>query len=56
MTGLRRPKPTRPGVDLAGEVEAVGRNVTRFQPGDSVFGGARGSFAEYVCAPKTDWR
>jgi NADPH:quinone reductase-like Zn-dependent oxidoreductase len=50
MTGLRKPKPTRPGADLAGEVEAVGRNVTRFQPGDSVFGGARGAFAEYVCA------
>jgi NADPH:quinone reductase-like Zn-dependent oxidoreductase len=50
MTGLRKPKPTRPGADLAGEVEAVGRNVTRFQPGDPVFGGARGAFAEYVCA------
>jgi NADPH:quinone reductase-like Zn-dependent oxidoreductase len=50
MTGLRKPKPTRPGVDLAGEVEAVGRNVTRFQPGDAVFGTARGAFAESVCA------
>jgi NADPH:quinone reductase-like Zn-dependent oxidoreductase len=50
MTGFRRPKMTRPGVDLAGQVEAVGRNVTRFQPGDSVFGTARGAFAEYVCA------
>jgi NADPH:quinone reductase-like Zn-dependent oxidoreductase len=49
-TGLRKPKPTCPGADLAGEVEAVGRNVTRFQPGDAVFGGARGAFAEYVCA------
>ncbi|OLC44698.1 MAG: alcohol dehydrogenase [Acidobacteria bacterium 13_1_40CM_65_14] len=52
MTGLRKPKPTRPGADLAGEVEAVGRNVTRFQPGDPVFGGVRGAFAEYVCAPE----
>lgn len=49
-TGLRRPKPTRPGADVSGEVEAVGRNVTRFQPGDAVFGGARGAFAEYACA------
>jgi NADPH:quinone reductase-like Zn-dependent oxidoreductase len=52
MTGLRRPKPTRPGADLAGEVEAVGRSVTRFRPGDAVFGGVRGAFAEYVCAPE----
>jgi NADPH:quinone reductase-like Zn-dependent oxidoreductase len=50
MTGLFKPKPTRPGADLAGEVEAVGRNVTRFRPGDAVFGGSRGAFAEYVCA------
>jgi NADPH:quinone reductase-like Zn-dependent oxidoreductase len=52
MTGFRKPKPTCPGADLAGEVEAVGRNVTRFKPGDPVFGGARGAFAEYVCAPE----
>ncbi len=35
-----------------GPVEAVGRNATRFQPGDPVFGGVRGAFAEYVCAPE----
>jgi NADPH:quinone reductase-like Zn-dependent oxidoreductase len=52
MTGLLKPKPTCPGADLAGEVEAVGRNVARFRPGDSVFGGARRAFAEYVCAPE----
>jgi NADPH:quinone reductase-like Zn-dependent oxidoreductase len=50
MTGLLKPKPTCPGADLAGEVEAVGRNVTRFRPGDPVFGAARRAFAEYVCA------
>ena len=47
--GLRRPKHPIPGVDLAGEVEGVGANVTRFQPGDEVFGGRSGSFAEYLC-------
>lgn len=52
MTGLARPKPTRPGADFAGEVEAVGRNVTRFKPGDAVVGGVLGVFAEYVCAPE----
>jgi NADPH:quinone reductase-like Zn-dependent oxidoreductase len=49
LTGLRRPKAGRPGADLAGVVEAVGRNVTRFRPGDPVFGASRGVFAEYAC-------
>ncbi len=53
MTGLRRPRMTRSGADFAGEVEAVGGNVTRFQPGDAVFGAVRGAFAEYVCAPES---
>jgi NADPH:quinone reductase-like Zn-dependent oxidoreductase len=48
MSGLRKPKPTRPGVDLAGQVEAAERNVTQFQPGDEVFGSSNGTFAEYV--------
>ena len=48
MTGLRGPKSERLGVDYAGTVEAVGTNVTEFEPGDDVFGGRNGAFAEYV--------
>jgi NADPH:quinone reductase-like Zn-dependent oxidoreductase len=47
--GLRKPKDTRLGVDYAGTVEAVGKNVTQFKPGDEVFGGKGGAFAQYVC-------
>src|SRR5438132_12342268 len=47
--GLRKPKDTRLGVDFAGTVEAVVKNVTKFKPGDEVFGGRTGAFAEYVC-------
>ena len=53
MTGLRKPKDTRLGVDVAGDVEAVGRNVTQFKPGDQVFGSCRGAFAEYACTSES---
>lgn len=46
--GLRKPKNTRLGVDFAGTVESVGRNVTAFKPGDDVFGGRTGALAQYV--------
>ena len=48
--GLGKPKDERLGVDYAGTVEAVGKNVTQFRPGDEVFGGKNGAFAEHVCA------
>jgi NADPH:quinone reductase-like Zn-dependent oxidoreductase len=46
--GLRKPAEVRLGVDFAGTVESVGKAVTRFKPGDEVFGGRTGAFAEYV--------
>src|SRR5437762_8949269 len=51
--GLRKPKDRRLGVDFAGTVEAVGKNVTQFKPGDEVFGGRDGAFAQYVCPRAT---
>ncbi|MEX2160395.1 MAG: NAD(P)-dependent alcohol dehydrogenase [Anaerolineales bacterium] len=58
-SGWLRPKNPRLGTDYAGVVEEVGRNVKDFQPGDEVYGGKNGAFAEYVCvrgaiAPKPD--
>jgi NADPH:quinone reductase-like Zn-dependent oxidoreductase len=49
VMGWPKPKMTRPGIDVAGRVDAVGRNVTQLKAGDTVFGTCRGSFAEYAC-------
>jgi NADPH:quinone reductase-like Zn-dependent oxidoreductase len=59
--GFRAPNNPVIGSDVAGVVEAVGKNVSTFQPGDEVFGIGKGSYAEYVCAredklaPKPSW-
>ena len=50
--GFRKPKNRVPGLDLAGTVVAVGSAVTRFSPGEEVFGTGHGSFAEYAVAPE----
>jgi len=52
QTGLRSPKSNKLGTDYAGTVEAVGKDVTQFGPGDEVFGGRTGALAEYVSVPE----
>ncbi len=58
-TGLRTPRNRGLGLDVAGQVEAIGTDVTAFQPGDDVFGDLTafgyGAFAEYACAPEDAW-
>ena len=49
MSGMRKPKNTRFGTDFAGVVEAVGKDVTNFKPGDEVFGAKNGAVADYIC-------
>jgi NADPH:quinone reductase-like Zn-dependent oxidoreductase len=49
--GLRTPKARVLGLDVAGSIDAVGNDVTQFEPGDEVFGTCRGAFAEYACGP-----
>src|SRR5213594_3840648 len=53
LSARSKVKITRPGRDVAGQVDAVARNVTQFQPGDDVFGACSGAFAEYVCASES---
>lgn len=54
VCGLRKPRRAVPGLDIAGQVEAIGSNVTQFQPGDEVFGWCNGAFAEYACVAEAN--
>jgi NADPH:quinone reductase-like Zn-dependent oxidoreductase len=55
MTGLRKPNDRRFGTDFAGVVEAVGKDVTNFKPGDEVFGAKNGAVADYICVNADRW-
>lgn len=55
MTGLRKPRSRLMGADMAGIVEAVGKEVRQLRPGDEVFGHGRGTLAEYLCAPEQNF-
>ncbi len=55
MVGFPKPKDYILGWDAAGTVEAVGKNVTQFRPGDEVYGACKGAFAEYACAGEEKW-
>ena len=52
--GLFKPKANGLGSELAGQVEAVGKKVTQFQPGDEVYGRVNGAFTEYICVPEEE--
>ncbi|MCL6100601.1 MAG: NAD(P)-dependent alcohol dehydrogenase [Bacteroidetes bacterium] len=52
--GFFKPKYHRLGADVSGRIEAVGKSVTQFKPGDDVYGMIHGGFAEYVCASEKD--
>jgi NADPH:quinone reductase-like Zn-dependent oxidoreductase len=54
VVGLFKPRHSIPGLDIAGRVEAVGRNVNQFRPGDEVFGWCKSAFAEYACAAENN--
>src|SRR5436190_11814960 len=54
VSGPRKPKREIPGMDIAGQVEAVGGNVRQLRPGDEAFGWCTGAFAEYACAAENN--